>query len=569
VLFRITHSIVMVVLLYLTALAQTDTTNLNQIQQASVDSSSGWVSGHTSVSDLSVAEKEKLCGLVVPLSIKQRFTELNAMAPEPLTAFGRQSYWDWRDHGGVTAVKDQGGCGSCWAFAATGVLESALKIHDHGAEVDLSEQQVVSCNTGSGSCQGGWMAYAYALFQGYGAILESEMPYQGSDAVPCTQTNFRRTTNLQGWSDIPQEINSLKNALETGPISVTFTVVNDFYSYKSGCYSHDNVIDVANHAVLLIGWNDNACGGQGAWICKNSWGTGWGMDGFFNVRYGDCGIGNYAQKIDFTLTCTDSDSDGFADAEYPADNCPVDNCPSISNIDQKDTDGDGSGDACDSDLDDDGTPNFADNCLYIANGDQTDSDQDGLGDACDNCPLAYNPDQLDFDADGVGDWCDGRVHIVPKPNLPDAYYHKNYFLKLETAGGVSPFTWSYVSGDLPYGLSFDGDTVGTISGTATWKATFYFTLALRDGSIPAKVDTASLTLSVVDAPSICGDVNDSRAVDISDAICMVNYIFCGGAAPDPLSVGDVDCNSGISIADAVYLIVYIFSHGPRPCAECE
>ena len=92
------------------------------------------------------------------------------------------------------------------------------------------------------------------------------------------------------------------------------------------------------------------------------------------------------------------------------------------------------------------------------------------------------------------------MHIHPGPILPNAYYLQSYNLKFQSAGGVGPYTWSYVSGDLPYGLSFDGGTDGTISGKPTYRSTFYFTVALRDGSIPAKVDTAGLTLTVIDPP---------------------------------------------------------------------
>jgi hypothetical protein len=211
--------------------------------------------------------------------------------------------------------------------------------------------------------------------------------------------------------------------------------------------------------------------------------------------------------------------------------------------------------------------NAADNCKYVANPAQTNSDADSLGDACDNCPLVTNNDQWDEDGNGVGDWCDGNVHIHPGPILPDAYYSQNYNLKLQYAGGVGPWTWSLVGGDLPYGLNFEGDTVGTISGTPTYRATFYFTVALRDGSIPAKVDTTSLTLTVIDPPAppyICGDANDDAAINISDAVYLIAYIFSGGRAPIPNAAGDANCDTAVNISDAVFLIAYIFSGGSTP-----
>ncbi|HKQ48462.1 MAG TPA: proprotein convertase P-domain-containing protein [Phycisphaerae bacterium] len=112
-------------------------------------------------------------------------------------------------------------------------------------------------------------------------------------------------------------------------------------------------------------------------------------------------------------TCTDTDGDGRGNPGFAANTCPVDNCPTVANAGQGDTDGDGDGNACDScpndaenDADGDGDCGNVDNCPTVSNSGQEDGDGDGKGDACDNCPGAFNADQTDGDGDGKGDACD-------------------------------------------------------------------------------------------------------------------------------------------------------------------
>jgi len=222
------------------------------------------------------------------------------------------------------------------------------------------------------------------------------------------------------------------------------------------------------------------------------------------------------------------------------------------------------------DFDGDGVANAVDNCMLVSNPTQTDSDGDSLGDACDNCPYVFNPLQEDEDGDGIGDYCDGQVHIMSH-QIPDGYKEVPYNYQMQVIGGTPPYNWTYVSGDMPYGLIFTGGAQGTISGTPTWKATFYFTFAVSDNSAPTMVDTINCSMKITDPPPpayICGDADASGAVDISDAVYLVSYIFSGGPAPNPMLSGDANCSSDVDISDAVYLISYIFSGGPAPCAAC-
>jgi aminopeptidase N len=162
------------------------------------------------------------------------------------------------------------------------------------------------------------------------------------------------------------------------------------------------------------------------------------------------------------------------------------------------------------------------------------------------------------------------MHVYTYP-LPDAYLNSPYSQRLAAVGGKAPYYWMYWSGDLPYGLDFQGDTLGLISGTPTWPATYFFTIRLTDSKAIPDTLFESFALTVVNEtpPYTCGDADGSHGIDISDVVYLVAYIFSGGAPPDPLIAGDSNCSSDVDISDVVYLISYIFSGGLAPCAECK
>ncbi|MCP4633127.1 MAG: T9SS type A sorting domain-containing protein [candidate division Zixibacteria bacterium] len=226
-------------------------------------------------------------GLVVPEEAKLRFQELDNQPPPVL--LNTEEVWDWRYMNGVTPVKNQGSCGSCWDFAATGAFESAIMIED-SIVWDLSEQHVLDCNWGGSSCNGGWMNDAYAVFADYGAEEEICYPYRARD-LNCGQDTCVVMMMLDTWEDIPNNVDAIKNALLEGPVSSTFTAHDGFYW---DCY--EDVYTNPNHAVVIVGWDDDMCGGQGAWITKNSWGNGWGDEGYFYMPFGSCGLGHFTQR---------------------------------------------------------------------------------------------------------------------------------------------------------------------------------------------------------------------------------------------------------------------------------
>ena len=250
-----------------------------------------WVPGRTSTAQMSLEEFTRLLGYKPPKGYDQWLDKQPRLTAKAGALY--PTYFDWRDSAIVTPVKSQGNCGSCWAFAATGAFEAAIKKYD-GIEYDLSEQQVLSCNFYNSGCDGGWAEPVYELYEHYGAVLESCMPYQADDNVPCTQGTCQVVARIAGWQYVANDVNAIKEAVLAGPVYTGFSVYDDFRYYSSGCYQHTYGPYLGGHAVVIVGWDDNSCGtGEGAWLCKNSWGNWWGgLAGYFWIKWGDCGIGS-------------------------------------------------------------------------------------------------------------------------------------------------------------------------------------------------------------------------------------------------------------------------------------
>jgi len=207
---------------------------------------------------------------------------------------------DWRDEGAVTQVKDQGQCGSCWAFSTTGTLEGQWKLAGNDM-VELSEQQLMDCSGSYGNlaCQGGEMytAMQYVVDNG-GIMSEADYPYE-------TKTHLRRclwdaskvAAKAKSFTRIDTEVESdLEEAVGTvGPVSVAMDASHfDFQLYSHGIYHNPNCMTAnadLDHGVLAVGYGEEADGKY--WIVKNSWGPSWGEEGFFKMtRDGSnmCGI---------------------------------------------------------------------------------------------------------------------------------------------------------------------------------------------------------------------------------------------------------------------------------------
>jgi len=217
--------------------------------------------------------------------------------------------FDWRMLGGVTPAKDQGGCGSCWAFATIGVAEAAIRIRD-GVVVDLSEQHLLGCNSSGWGCSGALWAYQWLIDTQdkcgrIGALLESQIPYTGDDTdCNCAPQPVYRFNSWGYVNGLTPSVADIKSALmRYGPVGagVVSSVLGSGSGVIGGCASY-SFWDV-DHVVVIVGWDDTK-GTSGAWIIKNSWGEDWGDNGFGYIEYGCAQIGFGATYVAYGDTMT-------------------------------------------------------------------------------------------------------------------------------------------------------------------------------------------------------------------------------------------------------------------------
>ena len=262
---------------------------IDEIRRAINSHGAKWIAQENPISLLPKEERKKRLGAleeaVLPGGMVGEFLYAPASVP---------STYDWRNVSGnnfVTPVRDQGNCGSCWAFAVTAALESKALITFNwpGTNQNLSEQIVLSCS-GAGSCDGGSPGAASDFLKNTGTNLESCYPYlaqNGNCSSACP--NWQNSTyKIDNWSYVssgsPPAASAIKNAIyASGPVVAVFDVYTDFFSYDSGVYSYVSGEYEGGHAILIVGWNDS----DSAFIVKNSWGTGWGESGFFKIAYSE------------------------------------------------------------------------------------------------------------------------------------------------------------------------------------------------------------------------------------------------------------------------------------------
>ena len=261
--------------------------------QAEIDlQGAGWIAGETGMMRLSPEERS--------LRRMHNMGEAPIVpgdGPYEMMGIPRdRSHLDWRDNSGnfVTGVRDQGSCGSCWDFAATAAMESAIltALGDGNiTEWDLSEQYILSCIDDYmgywDDCDGGFTYHAYQFAIAHEMIDECCFPYGGSAGIECgmaCDAAGEDYYNFQSWGTVcsSPSVSAIKDALHNyGPVATSFDVYTDFDSYVSGVYRHTSGEYDGGHAVLIVGYDDE---GE-YWIVKNSWDATWGMDGYFWVAW--------------------------------------------------------------------------------------------------------------------------------------------------------------------------------------------------------------------------------------------------------------------------------------------
>ncbi|BFZ16149.1 hypothetical protein BsWGS_19188 [Bradybaena similaris] len=273
-------------------------TNLQKIEQHNELYAQGLSSFYQGENQFTDMTREEFTNVMNGLRIK---TQLNPASRQPgLFTDNLPAQVDWRKKGYVTPVKDQGQCGSCWAFSTTGSVEGQ-HFKATGKLVSLSESNLVDCSEqfGNNGCQGGYMDDAFKyIINNTGIDTESSYPYKPKDES-CHFNRRHIGATIKSYKDVDSgDEDALKKAVaEIGPISVAIDAGHpSFQNYKGGIYDEPACSSTAlDHGVLAVGYGVQE--GKDYWIVKNSWGVDWGNHGYILMsrnKNNQCGIASLA-----------------------------------------------------------------------------------------------------------------------------------------------------------------------------------------------------------------------------------------------------------------------------------
>jgi C1A family cysteine protease len=271
------------------------------IKTHNADPTETHVLGHNFLSDYTEAEKAKLRGLKgEPKTNGQKLVSNGAPIPNAV---------DWVTAGKVGPIKDQGQCGSCWAFSAIAAVESSIAIREGGSVPVLSEQQLVSCSSAyqNAGCNGGWYYWAWDYMMVNNTEKGSSYPYTsgvtGVDGT-CTANTSIGTAHVSSYAAIGTTNADIMAAINVGPVSVAVCAQLPAYQlYKSGVISK-NCGTILDHANVAVGYGHDAVSGLDYFLVRNSWGTSWGDNGYLKIEQsptgdapGICGINKAVYSV--------------------------------------------------------------------------------------------------------------------------------------------------------------------------------------------------------------------------------------------------------------------------------
>ncbi|XP_010017507.1 PREDICTED: cathepsin S isoform X1 [Nestor notabilis] len=271
--------------------------NLRLVTLHNLEHSLGLHSYTLGMNHLGDMTSKEVAALLTGLSITPRSQRITTSHLQPSSQL--PDTVDWREKGCVTNVKNQGACGSCWAFSAVGALEAQVKLKT-GTLVSLSTQNLVDCSVSYGNrgCSGGFMTTAFQyIIDNNGIDSDESYPYKAENGT-CQYNASTRAATCSKYVELPHaDEEALKDAVaNVGPVSVAIDATQPtFFLYKSGVYDDPQCSQEVNHGVLIIGYGtlDN----KDYWLVKNSWGVRFGDEGYIRMvrnHKNHCGIASYA-----------------------------------------------------------------------------------------------------------------------------------------------------------------------------------------------------------------------------------------------------------------------------------
>ena len=242
--------------------------------------------GHNFLSDWTVEEKAKLTGLI---------GEPEASGPKLIAGNSPiANAVDWVTAGKVGPVKDQGQCGSCWAFSATGSVESSIAIAEGSSPLSYSEQQLTSCSSayGNNGCGGGWYYWAWDYLKVNAQESSANYPYTSgvtTQTGTCTANTSLGVAKVTSYSQVGQTNADIMAAINTRPVSVAIDAQRaTFQSYTSGVIT-TGCGTLLDHAVMAVGYGNDPVTGLDYFLVRNSWGASWGDNGYVKIGQSSTG----------------------------------------------------------------------------------------------------------------------------------------------------------------------------------------------------------------------------------------------------------------------------------------